>query len=379
MPSSIVKYPGGKLRELPGIRSHMPLSFDRFVDPFVGGGSVFCGIDAKRYAINDKSEDLMNLYRLVARGGHELTDAIELVGRAWLGLDEWFFGHREMVALYRRYLAGDVSEDDLARECVDVLRGQEDGLVAVVDEACLSRGLLYMRRLGVDFPRKMARMVVLDRTRRHLPDEDVLENILGVYKAGMYFVMRGLYNDRTCLSDVWRAVTYLFMRDYCYSSMFRFSTKGNFNVPYGGISYNAKDFTRHVSEYLDSELMDRMSRTVIGCEDWEAFVRRIRVGAGDFLFLDPPYDSNFSTYDGNAFDEVEQRRLAAYLTGECDCDFMLVVKRTDLMDELYADGAEVACGRHLHVSYFDKAYAVSFMNRNDRKVTHMMVTNYGEA
>lgn len=376
MLSNIVKYPGGKFGELSGIKSHAPGSFTRLVDPFVGGGSVFCGIDASCYAINDKSEDLMNLYRLLGRGDDSLTKAIDVVGAAWSGLDSWFGDNQGMVDVYRRYLAGDVMDDVLGHECADVLCGQEDGLVAVVDAACLGRGLSYMRRLEADFPRKMARMVVLDRTRRHLPDEDVLENILGVYKAGMYFVMRGLYNDRACLSDAWRAVTYLFMRDYCYSSMFRFSAKGDFNVPYGGISYNAKDFSRHVAEYSDPGLADRMSRTVIGCGDWEAFVRRISVGEGDFLFLDPPYDSNFSTYDGNAFDEAEQRRLASYLTGECDCDFMLVVKRTDLMDSLYADGAEAACGRHLHVSYFDKAYAVSFMNRNDRKVTHMMVTNY---
>ena len=43
----IVIRPGGKKKELKNILANVP-SYDRFFEPFVGGGSVFMGINAER-------------------------------------------------------------------------------------------------------------------------------------------------------------------------------------------------------------------------------------------------------------------------------------------------------------------------------------------
>ena len=46
----IIKWPGGKEKELKYIIPNTPC-FKRYIEPFVGGGSVFMGIDAKKYYI----------------------------------------------------------------------------------------------------------------------------------------------------------------------------------------------------------------------------------------------------------------------------------------------------------------------------------------
>lgn len=46
----------------------------------------------------------------------------------------------------------------------------------------------------------------------------------------------------------------------------------------------------------------------------------------DFVFLDPPYDSEFSTYAKNEFNKDDQARLANYLIKECKANFMIVIK-----------------------------------------------------
>ena len=48
---------------------------------------------------------------------------------------------------------------------------------------------------------------------------------------------------------------------------------------------------------------------------------------------------------------------------------MMIIKNTDFIYGLYAvDG--------INIRVFDKEYLVSFMNRNDRKAKHLLITNY---
>ena len=151
--------------------------------------------------------------------------------------------------------------------------------------------------------------------------------------------------------------------------MFRYSSKGEFNVPYGGIAYNSKFLKKKLNYYKSRELRQHFSKTKIYNLDFEEFLRTITPSENDFVFLDPPYDSEFSTYAQNAFTRDDQKRLADYLINECKAKWMLIIKNTDFIYNLYnKDG--------VNIRTFDKEYVVSFMNRNDKKVTHLLITNY---
>ena len=88
----------------------------------------------------------------------------------------------------------------------------------------------------------------------------------------------------------------------------------------------------------------------------------------DIIFLDPPYDTEFSTYAKMDFDKHDQIRLANYLK-KTKAKFMLIIKNTEFIYNLYKDSG-------FYIKSFDKKYLVSFMNRNDKDVTHLMITNY---
>ena len=62
---SLLKWAGGKEQELKYILPMIP-PFRRYYEPFVGGGAVFFSIQIERKFINDKSSELINLYRRVA-------------------------------------------------------------------------------------------------------------------------------------------------------------------------------------------------------------------------------------------------------------------------------------------------------------------------
>lgn len=147
-------------------------------------------------------------------------------------------------------------------------------------------------------------------------------------------------------------------------------------LKYGGISYNSRSFTEKIEEYRSDSFVERMQHTTIYNLDFMEFLRKCPPANGDFLFLDPPYDTEFSSYDGMQFGKEEQIKLSEYLINECECSFMLVIKSTGFIDSLYPEGVICKTGKPLRVLRFDKRYAVSFKNRNNHDAQHLIIVNY---
>ena len=59
---TLVKYRGGKSREISEFRRFIPEHYDRYIEPFLGGGAVFFDLEPERAIINDVNEKLMNFY-----------------------------------------------------------------------------------------------------------------------------------------------------------------------------------------------------------------------------------------------------------------------------------------------------------------------------
>ena len=85
--------------------------------------------------------------------------------------------------------------------------------------------------------------------------------------------------------------------------------------------------------------------------------------------MDPPYDTEFSTYAQNEFNRNDQTRLSKYLINHVEAKWMLVIKSTEFIMSLYKN-------EKLKISAVDKKYNVSFMDRNVKDVTHLVIRNY---
>ena len=151
--------------------------------------------------------------------------------------------------------------------------------------------------------------------------------------------------------------------------MFRFNKNGEFNVPYGGVSYNKKSLETKIDYYKSKEVRHLLKTTEIFSEDFYEFLNKIKINQDDFMFLDPPYDTTFSEYDQNTFATDDQKRLANYLINECPCRFMLVIKKTEFIENLYKNHG-------LTILEQEKTYFVSFKNRNKKDVKHLIIMNY---
>ena len=185
--------------------------------------------------------------------------------------------------------------------------------------------------------------------------------------------IRTLYNLRLTKKEDFgneiNSAIYFIIRDLSYSGMFRFNALNEFNVPYGGMGYNSKDFNNKLAHIKSKNIIDHFNHTTINEGDFYDFMKKYPPLENDFVFLDPPYDSDFSTYEGNDFSKNDQTRLADYLINECKAKWMVVIKHTDFIHSLYNKP-------NINIISFDKRYAVSFMDRNEQEVTHILIRNY---
>lgn len=366
----IIKWPGGKEKELKYIIPNAP-QFERFIEPFVGGGSVFMGVEADQYYINDFSPELIELYHCIEKSDTEFFKYAEIMDVSWNKSADFFRSNPQLVETYVGFRREQIGKSELKEYVRTFCKNNTQSILDIIGSELALLPCILVKEMETNLFRKMVRMHELEIEKNTLPDKDLNDNIETAIKSAVYMNYRHLYNNKEIAKNnpKLHCALFFFMRNYAYSGMFRYSSKGEFNVPYGGIAYNSKLLEKKLRYYQSKDLLNHFKRTKIYNLDFEQFLRNVNPKNNDFIFLDPPYDSEFSTYAQNAFTREDQKRLANYLIDECKAKWMMIIKNTDFIYSLYNK-------KGVNIRTFDKEYVVSFMNRNDKKVTHLLITNY---
>ncbi|MDR1883613.1 MAG: Dam family site-specific DNA-(adenine-N6)-methyltransferase [Prevotella sp.] len=58
-------YVGDKYKLISEIKSHFPATINRFIEPFVGGGSVYLNVKASKYLLNDIDESVIGIHKFL--------------------------------------------------------------------------------------------------------------------------------------------------------------------------------------------------------------------------------------------------------------------------------------------------------------------------
>lgn len=119
------------------------------------------------------------------------------------------------------------------------------------------------------------------------------------------------------------AALFYYLNKTGYNGLCRFNSKGGFNVPFG------------------------KRKTVNYERPWELYARQfamwtftvgdfasIQLLPGDFVYADPPYDVEFTTYSAGGFDWADQVRAAEWLAKH-DGPVVLVNQATPRIETLY--------------------------------------------
>lgn len=370
--SPVLKWPGGKEKELRYILPNLPNNINNYFEPFVGGGSVYTAMSANHYYINDLSEELMSLYQDIKTGNNDFFNYAECIDRSWENAHLFYERHKDLNDLYISFRNEEINEDELKKSINSFCQNNNTEINNIVSAIFDMKRDVLFSELAKNLFRKMIRMNSLEKTRHKLSELEIDDNIETAVKSSLYMYYRCIYNTHDIFEKRPEMLTslFLFLRNYAYSGMFRFNGKGEFNVPYGGMAYNSKYMKKKLDYYHSEPLKRHLEHTSIYNCDFEDFLKKTDPQENDFIFLDPPYDSDFSTYDKNVFNHEDHQRLANFLLKETKAKWMMIIKYTDFIYNLYKDKEGV------NINAFEKKYLVSFMNRNDKKATHLLITNY---
>lgn len=368
----IIKWTGGKYDEFDLFANYIP-EFDRYIEPFFGGGGVFFALQPKvKSFINDKSADLINFYNQISLTAFKTeifkyADAWDELGvinvQLWTSCSTNFVNYIEDKIELNKF--SELIHQHLIKILKSTLTLNQKEFI--VDQILFEKMLLASI---ADKARRIKR--ICEKENRNFNEEELKAHFETGIRSGAYLFFRKIlnldFNKTITLSSAKSAANWYFVREFCYGAMFRFNAKGEFNIPYGGIAYNKKNFRQKAENIFNTSVTTLFKNTEIFNLDFEDFLNKINLKSSDFIFLDPPYDSEFSEYDQSAFTQLDQQRLASFLI-KAKAKWMVVIKETDLIRKIYTHPK-------VKILAFDKSYTYNVRGRNDRAVTHLIITNY---
>ena len=185
-----------------------------------------------------------------------------------------------------------------------------------------------------------------------------------------YYEIRNKDRDKNKfkkLADYKRAARTIYLNKACFNGLYRVNSKNEFNVPFGKKTkvntYEGQNLGI-VHSYLN------FNDVVILSVDFEVSVASAK--AGDFIYFDPPYDSEtstFNSYTENGFGKEEQVRLARVYKELSDrgCYVMLSNHNTSLVKELYKD---------FNIHVIEAKRNINANGKKRGKVEEVIITNY---
>lgn len=260
----IIKYQGGKTKELNIIANLKPDNFFRIVEPFAGGAAVSLSFNMPSI-LNDINNPLINLYEIVSSND--------------------YFALQEKIDTLKKK-----THDELEKE---------------------------------------------------------------------YYRARDVINDFKNHTPLDYAVSYIIIRQLCFSGMERYNFSGKFNVPFGHYKKFSCNLSLEHHNYFSNKVQ-------LYKEDAVQIIEKC--DKNDWIFIDPPYLDRLGYTTGDGGQDLHSRLVqsmkktkANWLFIHVDCDYY--------RDEL----------REFNIKIEDFIYNQRFgknKNHSDAKVKHIYVTNY---
>lgn len=357
----IIKWTGGKSQEIKFFKHKIPKKYNRYIEPFIGGGGVFFNLENNKSIINDINFELISFYSLIHSKNNrkELIKELNLINKQRNYFNKYFdnYNEQEIKDFF-----------NLKIEKTTIINFKDDIL-------CFLNKNNLKEEIQKTLKDKIKRINKLIKEKNiKFTNEDLKNHLITALQSSLYFYCRNIYNkgyEKLSNNEIPLYIAnWYYVREFCFSSMFRFSKNGNFNVPYGGIEYNYKNFQKKIDNIENNKILHQLlENTEINKLDFEELFKKYNYfNENDFIFLDPPYDSKFNQYNKkNDFNKKEQIRLKNCLL-KIKAKIMIVIKETDFIYDLYKD--------NFKIEKFNKTYLTNMNNRNNKNVRHLIITNY---
>ena len=190
----ILKWAGGKERELPIIVENMPKEFDRYYEPFVGGGAVCMAVSARESLVNDKSEELISLYRAIQEQNNRVFKLIEEISASWQEMIKFAESDRALYEGYLNFRTGLFDESKMTSTVRRFIDANFERLFDLLPRNIPRDKKMYLGELNRNVQQKILRMRKIEKEKGNMPEADVVDNIVTGFAGALYMYYRNLYN-----------------------------------------------------------------------------------------------------------------------------------------------------------------------------------------
>ena len=256
----LIKWSGGKGDEIKLFQHHIPLNYNVYLEPFIGGGALYFYLNPKVAVISDVHSELIDLYSVIGQG-------------------------------------------------------QGNAIYKFMEQTPNNEETYY-------------------NVRDNMTVNDPLTN----------------------------AQRFYYQRKTCFRGMLRYNKSGKFNIPYG----RYKTINYEALNNKDYETL--LARTSILCKSFDHIFENYN-DEHNFMFLDPPYDSEFTDYGYCQFGKKEQEKLAKCFK-ETKIKCLMVIGKTAFIQELYKDYI---------IDEYDKNYRFKLYDGrvgDEINTKHLIIKNY---
>jgi DNA adenine methylase len=256
----LIKWSGGKSDEIKQFIKYIPTDYEVYLEPFVGGGSVYFHLEPQKAVVSDVHTELIDLYNSIKNG--KSSDIYEFMDQ-------------------------------------------------------------------------------------HPNDEET------------YYQIR---DHMLISSPLDNAKRFYYQRKTCFRGMLRYNKSGKFNIPFG--RYKSIKY----EELKDERYTDLLTRTEVLNTGFETVFKEYN-DPRNFMFLDPPYDSEFTDYGYCQFGKDEHLKLAkCFKNTSIRC--LMIIGRTPFIEELY---------NGYIIDTYKKKYRFKLYNGrigDDINTDHLVIANY---
>lgn len=172
------------------------------------------------------------------------------------------------------------------------------------------------------------RLIITFRVVRDSVDKLIEQLKLHVKKHGKSYFLLARQKLSTEKDSVKIAALFIYLNKTCYNGLYRVNKSDLFNVPMGSYTDPA---------ILDEQNLRAASEVLKGADIYQRDFSQMSPQKNNFYYLDPPYHTLYSSYDGSGFGEAEHRMLAKYCNkiNTAGGFFMLSNSDTDIVRSLY--------------------------------------------
>lgn len=185
-------------------------------------------------------------------------------------------------------------------------------------------------------------------------------------KSEYYYEQRRVFNSLNEQS-IHRTALFVFLNKTGYNGMYRENSSGGFNIPFG------KRKNPIICDQENLTLVSAVLKQIdIKTGPYDEAVKN--AVAGDFIYLDPPYEplngtSNFTEYQAGGFTQDDQRKLSNVFRelSEKGCLVMMSNSVADFVYELYVD---------FHINRITVSRGINSTKSSRGKIDELIITNY---